>query len=408
MTSHAKPKVRPAQGRFFGFHHLEFYVSNAKQVSDWYCHRFGFQKVGYKGLETGSRDFASHVIQQGKVVFVFTSALNPQASNSAFSEWLAQRGDAVKDVGFKCDNPARIYEFAVKKGAKSVMKPTTLKDEHGTVIVAKIETYGGVIHSLINDDNYSGVFMPGYKKVEDVDPMYEKLNHVGLGFIDHCVGNQPDNEMENVCNWYQNTLNFHRFWSVDDSQVHTQYSSLRSIVMTDFDETIKMPLNEPADGMRKSQIQEYVEYHGGAGVQHIALNTPDILTAVSALRSRGMKFLTIPAAYYDNLRKRLANSPITVEEDLKKIQEQNILVDFDDQGYLLQIFTEPVEDRPTLFLEIIQRAGNQGFGIGNFKALFHSIELAQEKRGNLTETKKRKIDKGEKSIKRQKLNKTEA
>jgi len=404
MTSHAKPKVRPAQGRFFGFHHLEFFVSNAKQVSDWYCHRFGFQKVGYKGLETGSRDFASHVIQQGKVVFVFTSALNPQASSSAFSEWLAQRGDAVKDVGFKCDNPARIYEFAVQKGAKSVMKPTTLKDEHGTVIVAKIETYGGVIHSLINDDNYSGVFMPGYKKVEDVDPMYEKLNHVGLGFIDHCVGNQPDNEMENVCNWYQNTLNFHRFWSVDDSQVHTQYSSLRSIVMTDFDETIKMPLNEPADGMRKSQIQEYVEYHGGAGVQHIALNTPDILTAVSALRSRGMKFLTIPAAYYDNLRKRLANSPITVEEDLKKIQEQNILVDFDDQGYLLQIFTEPVEDRPTLFLEIIQRAGNQGFGIGNFKALFTSIEMAQEKRGNLTETKKRKIDKGEKSNKRQKCN----
>lgn len=387
MTTYQKPSERPPNGRFFGFHHIELYCANAKQISDWYCIRFGFKHVAYKGLETGSRDYASHVIRQNKTTFVFTNQLQPEndiSNVSEFSKYLLQRGDAVRDVGFKCDNVEKIWQMAVEKGAKSIQKPTTTKDEHGSVTVAKIETYGGVVHSLINDDNYKGVFMPGFKAVEDQDPVLGVLPEVGIAFVDHVVGNQPDKQMVPVCDWYQRCLHFNRFWSVDDKQVHSQYSSLRSIVMTDFDQTIKMPINEPAKGMKKSQIQEYVEYHGGAGVQHIALNTPDIIKAIRALRNRGMKFLKIPKAYYINLRKRLANSPVQVQEDLNIIEELGILVDFDDQGYLLQLFTEPVEDRPTLFLEIIQRAGNSGFGVGNFKALFESIERAQAARGNLT------------------------
>jgi len=212
----------------------------------------------------------------------------------------------------------------------------------------------------------------------------EKSHPVGLKFIDHIVGNQPDKKMMDAAEWYHKHLNFHRFWSVDDKTLHTQYSSLRSIVMADWHETIKMPINEPAKGKRVSQIQEYVNYHGGPGVQHIAMNTPDILASVQALRERGMKFLTVPAAYYDDLKVRLAQNNIEVAEDIDRIQELNLLVDFDESGYLLQIFTKPVEDRPTLFFEIIQRHGNQGFGVGNFKALFESIERDQEKRGNLT------------------------
>lgn len=354
-----------------------------KQVADWYCLRFGFEKVAYKGLETKNRDIAAHVIRQDQTTLVFSSILNPVHQEHPYAQWIARRGDAVRDVAFRCNNPKDIWTKAISKGAKSVLKPIELCDEYGKISIAKVETYGGCVHSLIDDSEYKGVFLPGFKVINKRDPINLLLPTVGLHKIDHIVGNQPDGKMIEVADWYKNKLDFHRFWSVDDKQMHTEYSALRSLVMADYDETIKMPLNEPAEGLRKSQIQEYVDYHGGAGVQHIAINTPDILNAVSALRKRGVRFLTIPDVYYDDLRYRLSNVNLKIEEDMKKIQELNILVDFDDKGYLLQIFTEPQEDRPTLFFEVIQRRGNSGFGIGNFKALFKSIELEQEKRGNL-------------------------
>lgn len=374
---------KPTTGKYFGFHHCEFWVANAKQVADWYCLRFGFEKVAYKGLETKNRDIAAHVIRQDQTTLVFSSILNPADKEHPYAQWIARRGDAVRDVAFRCDNPKDIWAKAISKGAISVLKPIELSDEFGKVSIAKVETYGGCVHSLIDDSEYKGVFLPGFKIVNERDPITLLLPSVGLHKIDHVVGNQPDGKMIEVADWYKNKLDFHRFWSVDDKQMHTQYSALRSIVMADYDENIKLPLNEPAKGLRKSQIQEYVDYHGGAGVQHIAINTPDILNAVISLRKRGVKFLTVPNVYYDDLRYRLSNVNLKIEEDMKKIQELNILVDFDDKGYLLQIFTVPQEDRPTLFFEVIQRNGNSGFGVGNFKALFKSIEMEQEKRGNL-------------------------
>jgi len=383
MTTINEKGSRPTVGKYYGFHHCEFWVANAKQVADWYCLRFGFEKVAYKGLETKNRDVAAHVIRQDQTTLVFSSILNPANQEHPYAQWISRRGDAVRDVAFRCDNPKEIWSKATSKGAISVLKPIELSDEFGKVCIAKIETYGGCVHSLIDDSGYKGVFLPGFKLVSERDPINLLLPSVGLHKIDHVVGNQPDGKMVEVADWYKNKLDFHRFWSVDDKQMHTQYSALRSIVMADYDENVKMPINEPAEGLRKSQIQEYVDYHGGAGVQHIAIKTTDILNAVTALKKRGVKFLTIPNVYYDDLRYRLSNVNLKIHEDLKKIQELNILVDFDDKGYLLQIFTVPQEDRPTLFFEIIQRNKNSGFGAGNFKALFKSIEIEQEKRGNL-------------------------
>jgi len=378
-----RPQERP-EGRFFGFHHCRFFVSNAKQAADWMICRMGFKRIAYEGLETNSREYCSHVVKQGRIVFVFTSPLLPRKCE--VTEFMSVRGDAVKDVAFWVDDAKLIYNKATSRGAKSVSKPQIYKDENGSVMMAKLETYGKCVHTLVQNIDYKGPFLPGFVAVDiNQDPLQNSLPKVGLEILDHCVGNQPDGKMIEVADWYANYLDFHRFWSVDDKQVHTEYSALRSIVMTDFDRIVKMPINEPAEGKKKSQIQEYVDYHGGAGVQHIALRTKDIIKSIKALRKRGVKFLTIPKTYYEDLRKRLSNSNLKVDEDLKIIEELNILVDFDDKGYLLQIFTEPVEDRPTLFYEIIQRHNHDGFGAGNFKALFTSIEKAQDERGNLTE-----------------------
>jgi len=373
---------------FKGFHHCEFYVSNAKQAADWYVLRFGFKKFAYKGLETGSRELCSHVVRQNKITYVFTSPLSPKfggASGDVMMD-IAVKGDAVKDVAFECDDVRTAYEYAIGRGAKGIREPYEISDDLGTVIIATLESYGKCRHSLIQLDRYKGSFLPGFKYLtpeELVDPIADVLPEIGLERIDHIVGNQPDRQMNPVADWYQQKLGFHRFWSVDDKVMHTKYSALRSTVMADYDEVIKMPLNEPAMGNKKSQIQEYVEYHGGAGVQHIAMYTYDIIQTITNLRSRGMKFLTIPDQYYVNLKRRLAASKIEVTQDMDMLQKLQILVDFDDQGYLLQIFTVPVEDRPTLFFEVIERHNNQGFGVGNFKALFQSIEGAQAERGNL-------------------------
>jgi 4-hydroxyphenylpyruvate dioxygenase len=301
------------------------------------------------------------------------------------SSHLAAHGDGVKDVAFGVADARAIYESAMKRGAKSVAEPQELTDEDGTVVVATVQTYGDTVHTFVQRNGYRGAFLPGYRAAPaSADPFLTITPPIGLDFIDHVVGNMPDAGMEPSVQWYEKVLQFHRFWSVDDKQIHTEYSALRSVVVADHDEVVKMPINEPAAGKRKSQIQEYVEYYSGSGVQHIALNTRDILSAITHLRARGLQFLRVPDTYYTALRARLEAAPIKVKEDLDAIQKLNILVDFDDQGYLLQLFTSPMQDRPTLFLEVIQREGCSGFGAGNFKSLFEAIEREQALRGNLT------------------------
>lgn len=378
---YSKPTERPEGGQFIAFDHIRFYVGNAKQAASFYTSRFGFEHVAYQGLETGERDYCTHVVRNNDIFYAFTTALQP--NNSEFYKELEAHGDGVKDVAFTVTDVRSIYEKAVSRGAKSVREPEEIKDENGSVIVATIQTYGDTHHTLVQRVDYTGPFLPGFKASDYKDPINDLIEPPKFEKIDHIVGNQPDLEMEPTAQWYEKMLDFHRFWSVDDSMIYTEYSSLRSIVMADFDENIKMPINEPAPGKRKSQIQEYVEFYGGAGVQHIAMKTDDIIATIENMRKRGVEFLTIPDTYYENLRKGLAESPISVTEDLDILQKNKILIDYDDKGYLLQIFTKPVEDRPTLFFEVIQRRNHNGFGAGNFKSLFESIELEQERRGNL-------------------------
>ncbi|VDM37641.1 unnamed protein product [Toxocara canis] len=405
MVSANESEAEHSTGKFLGFDHIRFWVGNAKQAAFWYCTNFGFEPFAYKGLETGSRLIASHAIRQDKIIFVFESALLP--GNEEIGAHLVRHGDGVKDVALEVDNIDAIVENAKKNGAKVLKEITEESDEHGSVKSAILQTYGDTVHTLIERKGYKGLFLPGFQKSPSKTDFFDALPKVNLCFIDHCVGNQGELQMESVAGWYENMLNFHRFWSVDDTMIHTEYSALRSVVMANAEETIKMPINEPASGRRAvSQIQEFVDYYGGAGVQHIALNTNDIVQAIKALRARGLEFLSIPDNYYTTLRKNLQNSKIKIDEDMDTLQELNILVDYDDQGYLLQIFSKPCEDRPTLFIEIIQRHNHQacdsfrysldyrhmstlhgtlprGFGAGNFKALFESLELEQNERGNL-------------------------
>ena len=381
MTYFEKQAERPSGGSFLGFHHLEFYVSNAKQASSYYTTRFGYNPIAYKGLETGSTDICSHVVRQKNVILVFTSTLQPV--DHEVSLHVMKHSDGVKDIAFEVEDARALYEKAISRGAKSVRAPVELNDEFGTVILASLQTYGDTVHTLVQKVNYTGAFLPGFTAVNKEEPLNQLFEPMNLEFIDHVVGNQPDGDMTPTAEWYERHLDFHRYWSVDENKIYTQYSALRSIVVSDWDENVKMPINEPAPGLKKSQIQEYVDFYGGAGVQHIAVRTNDILKTISQLKARGVEFLSVPHSYYENLRKRLENSPTKIEEDLKIIEQLDILVDFDDGGYLLQIFTKPVEDRPTLFWEVIQRHNHNGFGIGNFKALFESLEQEQAKRGNL-------------------------
>nr|XP_054749147.1 4-hydroxyphenylpyruvate dioxygenase-like [Lytechinus pictus] len=384
MTTYTDKGAKPDVGRFVAFDHISLWVGNALQAATFYCVRMGFEPYAYRGLQTGSRQVCTHVVKQGKIIFALHSPLNPTGDTTEeMGEHMKLHGDGVKDIAFEVEDLHGIVETAVKRGAIVLRQPWEESDENGTVTFAQIQTYGETIHTFLERKGYSGLFLPGYKKPLYSDPLLASLPAAKLAFIDHIVGNQPDNEMVSIADWYEKNLMFHRFWSVDDSQIHTQYSALRSIVVTNYEETIKMPINEPADGKRKSQIQEYVDYYGTAGVQHVALNTPNIIDTISALKARGMQFLSIPDSYYKNLRERLKTSKVKVTEDLDVIQKLQILIDFDDNGYLLQIFTKPVQDRPTLFLEAIQRKNHQGFGAGNFKSLFEAIEMDQEERGNL-------------------------
>lgn len=380
MTTYTDKGAKPEAGRFLSFDHLTFYVGNAKQAASFYTTRMGFTPLGYQGLETGNRQYAKHAVKQNKIVFVFVSAYT--TDDKEHGHHVMKHGDGVKDVAFEVEDIEAIFKFAKEKGAEVIKELWEETDEYGTVKFATIKTYGDTTHTFVDRSNYRGVFLPGFKTLPK-DVLLENLPAAKLDFIDHVVGNQPDLEMEGVAAWYERILQFHRFWSVDDSQIHTEYSALRSIVMANYEETVKMPINEPAKGKKKSQIQEYVEYYGGAGVQHIALNTSDIITAIRNLKARGMEFLTIPASYYEILTENLKHSRTKIKEDMKILKELNILIDYDEDGYLLQIFTKNMQDRPTLFLEVIQRRNHNGFGAGNFKSLFTAIEIEQDKRGNL-------------------------
>jgi 4-hydroxyphenylpyruvate dioxygenase len=359
---------------------VHFWVGNAKQAASHYVSRFGFEPVAFRGLETGSRDITTQVVKQGRIVFAFSSALQP--NNSAFGQHLALHGDGVKDVALEVSDCQSVYEKAVGAGAHSVSPPTETSDEHGSVVMATVEPYQDTWHTFVERTGYRGAFLPGFM-ASPPDPISQLRPAVGLDIIDHVVSNQADLQMEPVVQWYAEKLGFHRFWSVDDKTIHTEYSSLRSVVVSDPAEVVKMPINEPANGKRKSQIQEFVDFYGGPGIQHIALNTSDILTAIPNLKACGVSFIQIPPSYYADLRKRLGEISLELEEDLDTIERLQILVDFDHEGYLLQTFTRPQQDRPTLFIEIIQRHGFGGFGAGNFKALFEAIERDQAARGNL-------------------------
>lgn len=382
MTSYSDKGLKPESGEFLSVDHVHFWVGNAYQAAAYYISRFGFEPFAYRGLETGSRSLMTQVVRQNDIVFAFSSSLEP--GDSDIARHVLRHGDGVKDVAFQVDDCAAVFDRAVAAGAVPVAAPTAHKSEDGLCVVATVQAaYKDTWHSFVERTHFRGTFLPGYQTVLESDPQLMLVDPVDLRFVDHCVANQPDGEMETVVQWYIDKFAFHRFWSVDDKQLHTEYSSLRSIVVADYHERVKMPINEPAQGLRKSQIQEFVEYYDGPGIQHIALNTADIIKSVTRLRQRGVSFIRVPDTYYEDLRNRLQGSSTSVVEDLRKLQSLGILVDFDDNGYLLQIFTKPVQDRPTLFLEIIQRRSHQGFGVGNFKSLFEAIEREQALRGNL-------------------------
>ncbi|MDG1914409.1 MAG: 4-hydroxyphenylpyruvate dioxygenase [Crocinitomix sp.] len=360
-----------------GTDYVEFIVGNAKQSAHFYKTAFGFQSHAYKGLETGCKEYSSYVLKQDKIRLVLTTPLN---SSSWMNEHLAKHGDGVKFVALWVDNAKKSWEETTKRGAKSFMEPTIEKDEQGEVVRAGIYTYGETVHMFVERKNYNGDFLPGYKKWEsDYNP-----EPTGLKFIDHMVGNVGWNEMNIWVKWYEDVMGFVNFLSFDDKQITTEYSALMSKVMSNGNGRIKFPINEPAEGKKKSQIEEYLHFYEGPGIQHIAVATNDILDTVSKMRARGIEFLsTPPEEYYKAVPGRLEAHNHELGEDIEKLKALGVMIDADEEGYLLQIFTKPIEDRPTLFFEIIQRMGARGFGAGNFKALFESIEKEQEKRGTL-------------------------
>lgn len=360
-----------------GTDYVEFYVGNAKQSAHYYKTAFGFQSHAYAGLETGLKDRTSYVLKQDKIRLVLTTALK---SDSPIGEHVKKHGDGVKVIALWVEDARKSWEETTKRGAKSFMEPTVEKDEHGDVVRAGIYTYGETVHMFVERKNYKGIFLPGFVEWKsDYNP-----TPVGLKFVDHMVGNVGWGEMNTWVKWYEDVMGFVNFLSFDDKQIHTEYSALMSKVMSNGNGRIKFPINEPAEGKKRSQIEEYLDFYEGAGCQHIAVATDDIIKTVTELRARGVEFLSAPPhAYYEDIPNRLGKHMSMMKEDLNVLEKLAILVDADEEGYLLQIFTKPVEDRPTLFYEIIQRMGAKGFGAGNFKALFESIEREQEKRGTL-------------------------
>jgi 4-hydroxyphenylpyruvate dioxygenase len=352
--------------------HIEFWVGNARQSAYYFTNAWGFEPAAYAGLETGVRDRASHLVVQGDIRFVLTGALGPE---SAVAEHVRRHGDGVHDVAFRVPDAEEAFRLAVERGAKPVTDPSVSEDEHGKVVVAAIATYGETIHSFVQRDEYSGPFLPGFRRVEP-----RGGPSVGLVAVDHVVGNVALGEMNTWAAYYADIMGFRNLVHFRDDQISTEYTALMSKVMWDGVGRVKLPINEPAAGKRKSQIDEYLEFYRGPGVQHMALLTEDIVATVGALREHGVEFLRVPGTYYDEVRDRFSD---VGEVDVPALEALGILADRDDEGYLLQIFTRPVVDRPTVFFEIIQRHGSRGFGLGNFKALFEAIEREQALRGTL-------------------------
>ncbi|MDR6568421.1 4-hydroxyphenylpyruvate dioxygenase [Chitinophaga ginsengisegetis] len=355
-----------------GTDYVEFYVGNAKQAAHYYKTAFGFQSVAYAGPETGVKDRVSYVLVQNKLRFVLTTSLLP---DTEIARHVAKHGDGVKVLALWVDDARSAYEETVKRGATPYLEPVTEKDEFGEVVRSGIHTYGDTVHLFIERKNYKGLFMPGFKEWKtNYNP-----TDTGLLYVDHCVGNVGWNEMNTWVGFYERVMGFRNLISFDDSDISTEYSALMSKVMSNGNGRVKFPINEPAEGKKKSQIEEYLDFYGGPGVQHVAIATNDIVKTVTELQNRGVEFLTVPPVYYETLLDRVGK----IDEEIAPLQKLGILVDRDDEGYLLQIFTKPIQDRPTVFFEIIQRKGAQSFGKGNFKALFESIEREQALRGNL-------------------------
>ena len=355
-----------------GTDHIEFYVGNAKQSAYYYQAAFGFELIAYAGPETGVKDRASYVLKQDKIVLVLTTSLEP---NSEISEFVKLHGDGVKSLSLWVDDATKSYEETTKRGAVSVFPPKKMTDEHGEVVLSAIKTYGDTIHTFVERKNYKGAFLPGFQPAKSLF----KVEPIGLKYVDHCVGNVELGKMNDWVDFYENVMGFGLLLTFDDKDISTEYTALMSKVVSNGNGYIKFPINEPAEGKKKSQIEEYIDFYKGAGCQHIAIATDDIIHTVGELRKRGVEFLHVPDAYYEDVLDRVGH----INEDLMKLKDLNILIDRDEEGYLLQIFTKPVEDRPTLFYEIIQRCGAKSFGKGNFKALFESIEREQARRGNL-------------------------
>ena len=370
QSSVSEPKVDFLPLR--GTDHVEFFVGNARQSAYFYRAAFGMSLVAYSGPETGNRDRASYVLQQGKVRFVLTT---PLRSGNAIAEHIARHGDGVHSIALWVDDARASWKETTSRGGRSVIEPTETTDEHGTAVVSAIAAYGDTLHTFVERKDYSGPFLPGYRAVtEDL-----VARPVGLLHIDHCVGNVGWNAMNEWVKFYETVMGFGLYQHFDDNDISTEYSALMSKVMANGNGYVKFPINEPAEGKRKSQIEEYLDFYGGPGVQHIALATKDILETVTLMQAQGVEFLTVPHSYYTDLQQRIGK----IDEPIEELEKLGILVDRDDEGYMLQIFTKPVEDRPTLFFEIIQRKGSRSFGKGNFKALFEAIEREQASRGNL-------------------------
>ncbi len=355
-----------------GTDYVEFYVGNAKQAAHFYKTAFGFQSLAYAGPETGVKDKVSYVIQQNKLTFVLTT---PLRTGNEIADHIYKHGDGVKVLALKVEDATAAWEETTKRGGKSYMPPTTLTDSNGEIILSGIHTYGDTVHIFVERKNYKGFFMPGYREWKS---SYNPTS-TGLLYVDHCVGNVGWNQMNPRVKFYEDVMGFRNILSFDDKDISTEYSALMSKVMSNGNGYVKFPINEPAEGKKKSQVEEYLDFYNGEGVQHVAIATNDIVATVTELQNRGIEFLNIPESYYETVLDRVGK----IDEDIQPLQKLGILIDRDDEGYLLQIFSKPLEDRPTLFFEIIQRKGAKSFGKGNFKALFEALEREQDARGNL-------------------------
>jgi 4-hydroxyphenylpyruvate dioxygenase len=359
----------PLPYKIYGFDHIFFIVANAKQAAYYYQTLFGFEPFAYRGLETGAKDEVSYALKQNDIIFVFTS---PLTSQSDLNNHIRLHGDGVKGIALLVDDAGEAYDYAIDRGAISIQEPVLIPDDFGVVTIATIQIYGDTVQTFVERHKYDGIFMPGYEPHRS----HLKIQPVGLHMIDHIVANQSENQMEKVVQWYEKKLGFHRFWSADNNNISTEYTAFQSVAVTDENEKVKFSINQPAKCMRISQIEEFLKFYSGPGVLRIAMHSEDIIKSVKQLTANGVTFIQVPSNYYQGLQNRVGD----INEDIEELARLGILVDRDDSGYLLQIFTKPVQDRPTLYLEIIQRRGATSFGKGNYKALLEAIEHEQEKR----------------------------